>query len=57
MKRDFISIEQTPSICIIDPRKKAIILPNDMCVKVVENDKTLSVFIFDVQKLLVTILI
>ena len=44
-------VEQTPSICIIDPCKKAIILPNDMCVKVVENDKNSERIYFQCPKI------
>lgn len=44
-------VEQTPKVCIIDPCKRIIILPNDMCVKAVENDKNSERIYFQCPKI------
>lgn len=48
---EMYSTESAPKVCIIDPCKKQIMLPSDMCVKVVENDKNSERIFFQCPKI------
>lgn len=50
-EQELYAVNVTPKICVIDPCKKEIVLPADMCVKAVENDKNSERIYFQCPKI------